>query len=516
MKAKGQSKKDSKTATGSFGIGKYAPYVTSKLRTVFVSTVFKRPGNDGYIQYTQGKSVLMSHDSDPLKRHQGTGYWGIRERCQPVDESIQCGLPHWLLREGSHDAVREKMGTTLAVLAFNDEEGWFESLVASVLENFFGAVWYGKLVVEVHVHGKLQCKIDCDQIGAMFSEGGIVAGMRDKQDDPERLVNCGHYMKALMQEDAITESAVIRELGECRIRLRVAEGLPRKVCFLRNGMYISDSLSVPGLKNFSEFKEFVAVIECVDENGCELLRAMEPARHDNFEPDHLPTPGERSRGKRALKELATWVRGRLKKHATNPVTEVSVIDELKEYFGDEAGGTGNGLEEQDPHNVVLIPKPKKKKSLVGTGGDGDGDVGDNDNGDGGGNGKEGDGENTGGERKGKGVDGGGKGSGAASRAQFPLSNLRMLSQSDRFMKIAFTSGSDGEIVMTVKAAGGDGDQLLRVEAAQHGSLALPVTPEGAIRMHANTGIRYAVEVKLAEAFRGSVKVLGVAVMEMEG
>ena len=39
MKATGQSRKDSSTATGSYGIGKFAPYVVSKVRTIFVSTV---------------------------------------------------------------------------------------------------------------------------------------------------------------------------------------------------------------------------------------------------------------------------------------------------------------------------------------------------------------------------------------------------------------------------------------------------------------------------------------------
>jgi hypothetical protein len=60
MKAKGQSKKASDTATGSFGIGKFAPYAVSRLRTVFVSTVYKDA--EGVIQrLTQGKSILMSH-----------------------------------------------------------------------------------------------------------------------------------------------------------------------------------------------------------------------------------------------------------------------------------------------------------------------------------------------------------------------------------------------------------------------------------------------------------------------
>lgn len=58
LKAKGQSRKDSDTATGSYGIGKNAPFAVSELRTIFVSTVFSN-GNGRYEMYTQGKSILM-------------------------------------------------------------------------------------------------------------------------------------------------------------------------------------------------------------------------------------------------------------------------------------------------------------------------------------------------------------------------------------------------------------------------------------------------------------------------
>ena len=49
-------------------------------------------------------------------------------------------------------------------------------------------------------------------------------------------------------------------------------------------MFISDSLGLSGLKNFSEFKDFVAVFQCKDKKGIELLRAMER------EAEHLRSP----------------------------------------------------------------------------------------------------------------------------------------------------------------------------------------------------------------------------------
>ena len=52
MKAKGQSRKGNDTATGSYGIGKFAPYAVSKLRTIFISTIYQE--DDGnFIQLSQ-------------------------------------------------------------------------------------------------------------------------------------------------------------------------------------------------------------------------------------------------------------------------------------------------------------------------------------------------------------------------------------------------------------------------------------------------------------------------------
>jgi hypothetical protein len=148
MKAKGQSKKASDTATGSFGIGKFAPYAVSKLRTVFVSTVYKDP--IGSIQrLTQGKSILMSHD-DTGSRRQGVGFWGVKERCQPVLDA-DSEIPAWIQR-GSTELTEADIGTTLIILGFDNSSGWEANLATSVAENFFGSISEGNL--EVDIDGK--------------------------------------------------------------------------------------------------------------------------------------------------------------------------------------------------------------------------------------------------------------------------------------------------------------------------------------------------------------------------
>jgi hypothetical protein len=146
LKASGQSKKNQTTAAGSYGIGKYAPFAVSALRTVFVTTIWE--GSDGWHQYVQGKSILMSHHSKIGKTREGVGFCGIKERCLPV-EPKSGDVPDWLLRAKSQSDLARNVGTSLSILAFPAERGWEHILAATIAENFFGAISRGQLEVVI-------------------------------------------------------------------------------------------------------------------------------------------------------------------------------------------------------------------------------------------------------------------------------------------------------------------------------------------------------------------------------
>lgn len=349
MKAKGQSKKESSTATGSFGIGKFAPYSVSALRTVFVSTVFKDAKGE-FCQLTQGKSILMSHDVND-KRCQGVGFWGRKDRCQPVD-GVSPQIPAWIQRATSDENFAEKVGTKLTILGFDASEQWDAILAASVAENFFGAIMDGAL--EVNINEKFQ--LNKASISNFFEDLAIRDVIAGEKDEPERFENCRDYLSVLTDHpEVIQEESQMAHLGLCQLRILLKEGLPKRVCFLRNGMFISDSLSLPGLRNFSDFKEFVAVFECKTAKGIEMLRAMEPPRHDDFEPERLPSKKEQRIAQRELRNLAKWVRDMLKRHAKDPISEVTTLDELKEYFSDDSGEEqADGQGEMNPNGKIII------------------------------------------------------------------------------------------------------------------------------------------------------------------
>ena len=499
MKAHGQSKKSGSTELGSYGIGKFAPYAVSNLRTVFVSTIY-RDQVSGLKRLTQGKSIFMSHDDLFGNRRRGMGFWGVKERCQPV-EGNECVLPQWLVR-GTEEPAEFDVGTTLSILGFDPSYGWQERIAASVAENFFGSISSGLLKVEID---KERYVLSKDSIKDFFESDKVISTISNEEREPEVFFDSRHYWKCLSAStNTIPEESQTTHLGLCRLRISIAEGLPKKVCFLRNGMFISDQLALPGLKNFSDFKDFVAVFECIDPTGIELLRAMEPPRHDDFQPARLATKEEQRKGKSALSEAARWVREMLKKHAKDPVTEVTPLDELKDFFADESdeGDDTTGKEEANPQGKIIIrakpipPRAPRPSALPEIGPD----LGRNtEAGEGGGGG---DGEGGGDtESGGVGTSNNGQGSGLP-RPSVNLMKLRAVPTSSKSRRISFTPEQSGIIIISLYEAGADSDYPLSIKECSIGEI-----KTGRVLVDVEKGERFSVDVVFKTAFDGALKVV---------
>jgi hypothetical protein len=500
LKASGQSKKNQTTAAGSYGIGKYAPFAVSALRTIFVTTVWER--NDRCHQYVQGKSILMSHQAKNGKTRDGVGFWGIRERCLPVEPVNEC-VPEWLLRAKSDRDLARNIGTTLSILAFPAQKGWERILAASIAENFFGAISRGQL--DVVIQGDII--INNDSIEQLFADLEIRLAIENMRGQPEHFDEVGFYLKALAKsDDVIVEQTENLHLGNCELRILLGEDLPKRVAVLRNGMLITEDLE--GLRKFGDFKEFVAVLECKSTKGNELLRAMEPPRHDDFEPDRLPTEKDKRRGRLALKELSKWVRDMLRRHAQNPVSEVTSIDELAEFFaGEGEGGVDARDGEEDPGgrlNIRARPlKDKESPSPWQTASGADEDEG------------EAPGDDTEGTR------GSGKGGVAVAQRELgesrketsnaplrvKLANVRAVPITDTRRKIAFTPDYSGELVVTFEDSGADRNYRLGIVSANLGKVRNGKLED----VKVTAGNRHVFEVELDRPFRGAMKVVGNAI-----
>ena len=233
-------------------------------------------------------------------------------------------------------------------------ENWNKILIASVLENFFGAIWRGKLAVTVERE-----LITKETVNELFDKPGWEEYLKGMKGEPEAFNNARHFLGTLVgTEEVFVEAQENRELGLCEVRMAVGEQKPKRVAVLRNGMLITDQMD--HLKRFGDYKEFAAVVECQNKKGNELLRDMEPPKHNDFEPERLP-PDDQAKGQRALLELGRWVREMLKRHARDPVADVSDVRELADYFADDSpeDESSEKGEEVNPIGAIQIRAPRK-------------------------------------------------------------------------------------------------------------------------------------------------------------
>ena len=128
-------------AGGSHGIGKYAPFAVSTLRTVFYWTCFREDGRDQ--ERFQGKSVLMSHTSIEGEETQGTGFFGVKKDCLELTREI----PQSFRVLDQHR--RPVRGTSLAIMGFRETKDWRRRIASSAIANFFFAIEMGRLTVIV-------------------------------------------------------------------------------------------------------------------------------------------------------------------------------------------------------------------------------------------------------------------------------------------------------------------------------------------------------------------------------
>lgn len=492
LKAKGQSIKDSATAGGSFGIGKFAPYAVSNLRAIFVSTVYEIDGGT-LDQLTQGKAILMSHDVGE-SRYQAAGYCGLEKLCHPVSGNPK--IAPWLLRAEGADVMAHHKGTKLSILGFKASRNWQELLAISVAANFFGALLRGNLIVKIGD----SITVDKATVKEFFNVDQYREVLTSSDISEDELNLRASYCAALESEGVIVEGSQMLHLGHVQLRLMVQEELPRRIAILRNGMFISDRAN--GMRRFSGFKDFAGVIEFLSDSGNSLMRAMEPPRHDRFEPERLESESEQKIGRKALADLASWVREMLSRHAKDEVLDVTEASELSEYFADDSSteASREGVEVDPVGGLVIskreLKKAKHKSVRLGEQPGVSDEVGDYD----GGGGDEGSGA---GDGKGGPGDGDGGSSGeVAVGSELVVSRVRLMPLAGDFLRVSLTPEGTGKAALLFLAAGADKDEQLEIVSSSAGELR-----KSAVHVELKEGVRTTLDLKLADAYSGAIKVV---------
>jgi hypothetical protein len=350
VKAVGQSN-GSIDRAGSHGLGKGAPLACSALRSIVVSTKWATETTEhGLIQ---GRAVLMSHKKNG-KIYKGTGYWGNTNGYQAIDPKDTPPEYEWL--------KRTEVGTTVHLLGWDSPKRWRDLVKGYAIANFFAAFARNSLIL----------RIDGEEVS--FSNFRNLANSEDirlamkKERAEEKLDDALAYLKCLEEsEQVMEETSQMNHLGRTSFRFRLYESAPRKVALIRNDMLITDY--IPGFwrRVPSRLSDFVALVEVLDTAGSQLIRSMEPPRHNELSKDWLPTAEDKRKGGAALDKLAEEIKKFLERLAGGGDEVIGRVDFMADFFADEAGDDrGQPLGEEFNPNGRFTFSPKQVKLLPAT------------------------------------------------------------------------------------------------------------------------------------------------------
>lgn len=343
-------KSSGKTAAGSYGIGKAAPFINSKYQTVFYRT--KNIAGETAVQ---GVAHLMSFsdesygDVDPIRR--SVGYFG--------ETTGNIAVPS--MPELDRLYSRTAIGTDLFVPGFNyvvdGKNDWVNQMVGEILENFLMAIEYKNLVVTIEGQ-------DITKDTVRFA---IARNQKYAKD-------AYYFNKILMAEPEriVDEDYNFHGIGMLRLRLLYANDLNKKILVVRkSGMKISEIKGLP--KGIS----YTGILELQGDRLNAFFREMENPTHDKWEPNRHSNP---SLAKQYKIEVEEWVKSVIRQKVEE-MSGTEVLIDTGNLFN--TAGKNEPTKSDDDNdapkkenvidttkNVEIVINPKKTTSVRGAGGSG--------------------------------------------------------------------------------------------------------------------------------------------------
>lgn len=478
MKSKGSSGGDQKRA-GSHGIGKAAPLATTPLRTIYVGTMWEEKPDTKTLY--QGRARLMYREIQENgieKMKSGTGYWGA-ENFQPLKE----------LDDDRFDWLRRKnRGTTIGIPGFRTKAGrdWMPIIAGYIVSDFFAAIQRGTLEVKLKDPAEKNLPeliINREKIKnkkSFFYNQEIIQQIEKHTGNEVPELNEAYYYHRCLLEDSKVNEFKYKILNKFDIKLRVIieEGAPRKICFIRQNMKITDYLKqgqknsfwAPGQAPKATIKDFVGVVEILDEKGNNLFRSMEPAQHNALEIERMPEE-DQVLGRDAFRALSKWLREKILEIASEEVLDNRSVSELTEFFYDDTDNDPSSAAKTKEENInggFIYNRKKMKIKLPAR--DPIVDEGSEEGEDGGGSTENGDGSRgDGGNGTGHGSGTGGTGTKKSKSQNIKLPHQRIVKTKKGF-SVTFLMPEITDCIITVLEIGLDRSYTTKISASSFGEL----------------------------------------------
>lgn len=320
---------------GSFGIGKFAPYLVSDINTVCYVTSYSNPDKtDMFI----GKAILAAHkDPEGEEMLQHVGYFGSTETPRTKKTTPIKG-------SNIYNKFRlTKPGTSILIAGFNpNTRSWALRATESVVENFFASIHVGKLSVTV-----------CDNILDVDSLDRIMMSFSNTKEE-----RC--YYEAIRNPDG--ERSIEGEFGKFIMKYMInRDHLPSRVVYInRKGMIITDakqSGTNPLSVSFGPYTKYVAVIQAANDETDKKIREMEPPSHKSIRTDQITSAEKREKYEKQLAEIKDGIKSVLDEVLGEGLRGgVLEADEVIDFFPIDIGG-GQKIDSGNRRRIKTVARP---------------------------------------------------------------------------------------------------------------------------------------------------------------
>ena len=258
IKSSGTSDKHA-TAGGSYGIGKFATYAASSLRTVFYST--KDSKN---VEATQGVTRLVSFNVDEQSEEltQGIGFYGVPQKHERIPKLISL----------DPSFNRHSSGTDIFIAGYIIQNEWHLKIIHEVLSGFLVAIEQGTL--EINVENELISKETLD--GYIMRN---IDTLRNKKPDV-----LAQY-RVLTHPQTHWQNATLIEDNDVRIGilLDIDDASNSKIAMIRKPwMKIHDQKATS-----SSYLKYSGIFLIQGEQLNQLMRKAENPQHTKWEADRI-------------------------------------------------------------------------------------------------------------------------------------------------------------------------------------------------------------------------------------
>jgi len=309
--SEGISAKENKNAGGSYGIGKNAIYGVSALRTVFYSSMDLAKNS-----IFQGVAKLASYKENG-KNHEGRIYLGNGDERLSVRNINQ--IPDVF--------KRDEPGLSQYVMGVELGSSWYLDFAKAILRNYWMLLIEDGLEVELFKNGTCLLKINSN------NSADLLEKLFKKDTEEYSLTPYGNpYLFYEAYIDGIKIDFEIPLLGKCSFYYKESDLGENNVAYLRNGMVIFSKIEKRLIG-----ANVTGVFKCDSDFGNEILRKMEPPKHDSFEPQMLEDNHEdlnRKDGEKILNQIKSKIRDVIKSLIEKYKEEIETPTFLTELFED--------------------------------------------------------------------------------------------------------------------------------------------------------------------------------------